>query len=55
MLKDEFLHLIPNSEDFHNYLSYELPNIDEMYKYKHLNEIESLKESNILIFCLRTL
>ena len=32
ILKDEFSYLIPNAKEFHNHLSYELPNISRMYE-----------------------
>ena len=31
-LNSEFNYLVPNSEEFHNHLSYELPNISKMYE-----------------------
>mmetsp|Transcript_29160 Transcript_29160/g.33357 ORF Transcript_29160/g.33357 Transcript_29160/m.33357 type:complete len:821 (-) Transcript_29160:2783-5245(-) len=38
ILLDEFIHLIPDSEAFHNHMSYELPNIDKMYERNELME-----------------
>lgn len=41
-LIDEFIHLIPDSYDFHCHMDYELPSIDKMYE---SDELELQKES----------